>query len=100
MSTYVMHDDIDIKRRQFITTTSSAIGTVGVAVATVPFISSMSPSERAKAAGSPVELDVQKLEPGQMVRVEWRGMPVFVLNRTSEMLQGLNLITDFLLDPD
>lgn len=100
MSVDIPYDDVDVKRRRFITTTSSAIGTVGVAVATVPFISSMSPSERAKAAGSPVELDIEKLEAGQMVRVEWRGKPVFVLNRTPRMLEGLDLITDFLLDPD
>lgn len=100
MSVDIPYDDVDVKRRRFITTTSSAIGTVGVAVATVPFISSMSPSERAKAAGAPVELDIKKLEAGQMVRIEWRGKPVFVLNRTPEMLDGLVLITEFLLDPD
>jgi len=91
---------VDVKRRRFITMTSSAIGAVGVAAATVPFVASMSPSERAKAAGAPVEVDVSKLEPGQMVRVEWRGKPVFVLNRTEEMVAGLNKVTAMLRDPD
>ena len=91
---------VDVKRRRFITMTSSAIGAVGVAAAAVPFVASMSPSERAKAAGAPVEVDVSKLEPGQMVRVEWRGKPVFILNRTSEMVAGLSKVTPELKDPD
>ena len=91
---------VDIKRRRFITMTSSAIGAAGVVTAAVPFVASMSPSERAKAAGAPVEVDVSKLEPGQMVRVEWRGKPVFVLNRTPQMIEGLNKITSQLKDPD
>ena len=91
---------VDVKRRRFITMTSSAIGAVGVAAAAVPFVASMSPSERAKAAGAPVEVDVSKLEPGQMVRVEWRGVPVFILNRTQEMVEGLNKLTPELKDPD
>ncbi len=91
---------VDVKRRRFITMTSSAVGAVGVAAAAVPFVASMSPSERAKAAGAPVEVDISKLEPGQMVRVEWRGKPVFILNRTKEMEQGLNKVTPELKDPD
>ena len=91
---------VDVKRRRFITMTSSAIGAVGVAAAAVPFVASMSPSERAKAAGAPVEVDVSKLEPGQMVRVEWRGKPVFILNRTNEMVAGLSKVTPELKDPD
>lgn len=91
---------VDVKRRRFITMTSSAIGAVGVAAAAVPFVASMSPSERAKAAGAPVEVDVSKLEPGQMVRVEWRGKPVFILNRTEEMVAGLTKVTAVLKDPD
>ena len=91
---------VDTKRRRFITMTSSAFGAAGVAVAAVPFVASMSPSERAKAAGAPVEVDVSKLEPGQMVRVEWRGKPVFILNRTPQMVEGLNKLTPQLKDPD
>lgn len=91
---------VDVKRRRFITMTSSAIGTVGVVAAAVPFVASMSPSERAKAAGAPVEVDVSKLEPGQMVRVEWRGKPVFILNRTEEMVAGLDKVAGKLKDPD
>ena len=91
---------VDEKRRRFITMTSSAVGAVGVVAAAVPFVASMSPSERAKAAGAPVEVDISKLEPGQMVRVEWRGKPVFILNRTKEMEEGLNKIISELKDPD
>ena len=91
---------VDEKRRRFITMTSSAVGAIGVVAAAVPFVASMSPSERAKAAGAPVEVDISKLEPGQMVRVEWRGKPVFILNRTKEMEQGLSKVTPELKDPD
>ena len=91
---------VDVKRRRFITMTSSAIGAVGVVAAAVPFVASMSPSERAKAAGAPVEVDVSKLEPGQMVRVEWRGKPVFILNRTEDMVAGLSKVSSELKDPD
>jgi len=91
---------VDVKRRRFITMTSSAIGAVGVAAAAVPFVASMSPSERAKAAGAPVEVDISKLEPGQMIRVEWRGVPVFILNRTSEMESNLEKVKTQLKDPD
>ncbi len=91
---------VDVKRRRFITMTSSAVGAVGVVAAAVPFVASMSPSERAKAAGAPVEVDISKLEPGQMVRVEWRGKPVFILNRTKQMEEGLSKVTPELKDPD
>lgn len=91
---------VDVKRRRFITMTSSAIGAVGCAVAAVPFVASMSPSERAKAAGAPVEVDISKLESGQMIRVEWRGVPVFILNRTSEMEENLAKVAGQLKDPE
>jgi ubiquinol-cytochrome c reductase iron-sulfur subunit len=59
----------------------------------------MLPSERAKAAGAPVEVDVSKLEPGQMMTVEWRGKPVWIINRTKEMLDTLPKLNDAVSDP-
>ena len=72
---------IDPSRRRLLVTTA-AIGGVGAVAALVPFVSSMLPSARARAAGAPVEADISKLEPGQMMVVEWRGKPVWILNRT------------------
>ena len=75
---------MDCGRRRLIVATA-AVGGAGAVAAMVPFVSSMLPSERAKAAGAPVEVDVGSLAPGQMITVEWRGKPVWVLNRTPEM---------------
>ena len=91
---------VDVKRRRFITMTSSAVGAVGAAFAVTPFVASMGPSERAKAAGAPVEVDVSQLQQGQMIRVEWRGLPVFILNRSPRMQSGLTKVTPELKDPD
>jgi ubiquinol-cytochrome c reductase iron-sulfur subunit len=87
------------RRRFLITATSVAGGIAGVAWAT-PFIMSMMPSERAKAAGAPVEIDISKLEPGMLLMVEWRGKVVWVLSRTSEMLATLPKLDSKLADPN
>jgi ubiquinol-cytochrome c reductase iron-sulfur subunit len=60
----------------------------------------MLPSERAKAAGAPVEADISKLAPGEMMRVEWRGKPVWIIHRTKEMLETLNKVSDQVADPE
>lgn len=87
-------------RRRFLLVVTSAAGAVaGVGVAT-PFIRSMMPSERAKAAGAPVEVDIDKLEPGMLLTVEWRGKVVWVLKRTPEMLDTLEKLNDQLADPE
>ena len=65
----------------------------------VPFLGSWNPSEKAKAAGAPVRADISKLEPGQMVVIEWRGKPVYVLRRTPDQLSGLATLNDDLKDP-
>ena len=91
-------DNVDCGRRRLLVATAAAGGVAGVAAA-VPFVSSMLPSERAKAAGAPVEVDISKLAPGQMMTVEWRGKPVWIINRTKEMLDGLAKIADQLADP-
>lgn len=94
------HTPIDPARRRFLTASTSAVGAIGVVAAIIPFVSSMSPSERAKAAGAPVQVDISKIEAGQMIRIEWRGKPVFIVSRTPEMLKGLEKISAELKDPD
>ncbi|MEZ7816447.1 MAG: ubiquinol-cytochrome c reductase iron-sulfur subunit [Burkholderiaceae bacterium] len=80
--------------------TSCAMGGVGAAAVAVPFVSSFSPSERAKAAGASVEVDISKLAPGEKLTVEWRGQPVWVLRRTPEMLATLVKDESDLADPE
>ena len=67
----------------------SGVGLVAAAASAVPFVASLTPSERARAAGAPVEADVSKLAAGEMMTVEWRGKPVWILRRTPEMLAEL-----------
>lgn len=89
---------VDCGRRRLIIATA-AIGGAGAAAAVVPFVASMLPSERAKAAGAPVEVDVANLAPGQMITVEWRGRPVWIINRNQEMLDTLARLDDAVADP-
>ena len=91
-------DNVDCGRRRLLVATAAAGGVAGVATA-VPFVASWMPSERAKAAGAPVEVDISKLGPGQMMTVEWRGKPVWIINRTKEMLDSLAKVADQLADP-
>ena len=90
---------VNCGRRRLLVATS-AVGGAGALAALVPFVSSMLPSERAKAAGAPVEVDISKLEPGQMMTVEWRGKPVWIIHRTKEMLATLPKLKDAVADPD
>ena len=92
-------DDVDLGRRRFLTATATVVGGVGVAFVAVPFLKSWSPSERAQAAGAPVEADISKLEEGAMMTVEWRGKPVWLLKRTKKMLDALPGLNDQLTDP-
>jgi ubiquinol-cytochrome c reductase iron-sulfur subunit len=89
---------MDCGRRRLIVATA-AVGGAGAVAALVPFVSSLLPSERAKAAGAPVEVDISKLEAGQMMTVEWRGKPVWIINRTKEMLESLPKLDDQMADP-
>ena len=89
---------IDAEKRKFLIATS-AVGALGVAAVAVPFVKSMTPSERAKAAGAPVEVDISKIEPGSMMTAEWRGKPVWIINRTDEMTAELFKHNDQLSDP-
>lgn len=92
-------DGINSGRRKFLTAATSAVGVAGAVGIMVPFVGSWNPSAKAKAAGAPVKADVSKLEPGQMITVEWRGQPVYVMRRTPEQLDGLSALDDQLKDP-
>ncbi|WP_234086554.1 ubiquinol-cytochrome c reductase iron-sulfur subunit [Azonexus sp. R2A61] len=85
-------------RRQWMMATAGAGGALAL-TAIVPFVSSLMPSERALAAGAPVEVDIGKLAPGEMMVVEWRGKPVWILNRTPAMLAALQKAEPMLADP-
>jgi ubiquinol-cytochrome c reductase iron-sulfur subunit len=93
-------DGVNSARRKFLTAATSAVGVAGAVGIAVPFVGSWNPSASAKAAGAPVKADISKLEPGQMVIVEWRGKPVYVLHRTESQLEGLSKLNDQLKDPD
>jgi ubiquinol-cytochrome c reductase iron-sulfur subunit len=93
-------DDVNLGKRRFLTAATTVIGAVGIGFAMVPFISSWQPSAKARAAGAPVRADISKLELGQMIRVKWRGKPVWIVNRTPEMLDSLTVLTPELRDPD
>jgi len=95
-----MSEGVDRDKRRFLTLLTTGVGAIGVGFAATPFVLSMTPSSRARAAGAPVEVDISKLEPGQMMTVEWRGKPVWLVRRTKEMLDTLPALTDQLADPE
>lgn len=90
----------DPKRRRLLVNSAAAVGGLGAACLAVPMLGSMSPSARAKAAGAPVQADISKLTPGQMLTVEWRGKPVWIVSRTDETLKRLEEGGDKLSDPN
>lgn len=92
-------NSVDTGRRRFLTVATSAVGGLAVAGAATPFVMSFFPSERAKAAGAPVEVDISKLELGQKIDVEWRGKPVWLVNRTAEQIKNLPKNDSRLVDP-
>ncbi|MCW8881418.1 MAG: ubiquinol-cytochrome c reductase iron-sulfur subunit [Sedimenticola sp.] len=91
---------VDLKKRRFLTAATSVVGAVGAGFVAVPFLKSWNPSEKAKAAGAPVEADIGKLEPGQMMRVKWRGKPVWVVHRTEKNLADMEGLVGSLADPN
>jgi len=93
-------DGVNSGRRKFLTAATSAVGVAGVVGVAVPFLGSWNPSAKAKAAGAPVKADIGKLEPGQMVVVEWRGKPVYVMHRTPEQVADLSKLDGLLKDPN
>jgi len=92
--------EIDLKKRRFLTGATSVVGAVGVGFVLVPFLSSWMPSARAKAAGAPVDVDITKLEEGQLVRVLWRKKPIWIFKRDKTVLENLPTLNSILTDPD
>lgn len=90
----------DNSRRRLLTAATAAVGAVGTVGVAVPFVASWNPSAKAKSLGAPVEVDISKLQPGQLIRVKWRGKPVWIVSRTPEMLAEIAKIDDKLRDPD
>jgi len=94
-----MSDEVDHSRRRLLTAATVGTGAIGVAFAAMPFIASWKPSARAKALGAPVEVDASKLEAGQMLKVVWRGQPVYVVRRVKGVVDQLGGHDDMLADP-
>jgi ubiquinol-cytochrome c reductase iron-sulfur subunit len=94
-----MNDQVDHSRRRLLTVATVGTGAIGVAFAAVPFLASWQPSARAKALGAPVEVDASKLEAGQMLKVVWRGQPVFVVRRIKGIIGQLSEHDALLADP-
>ena len=92
----------DIRRRELLVAATGIVGSAGIAAASVPFVASMNPSERARAGGAPVDADFAKLDPGEQTTFEWRGKPLWVLRRTATMLKALESpsLHAKLADPD
>jgi len=96
---FTSHAKVDKGKRNFLIAATSVAGGVFGATVAAPFLLSMQPSARARAAGAPVEVDIGKIEPGAMLTVEWRGKPVWILNRTPAMIESLAQDTSLLADP-
>ncbi len=99
MSEATVDSTVDSSRRTWLIT-SCAMGGVGAAAVAVPFVSTFQPSERAKAAGAAVEVDISSIPPGEKIVVEWRGKPVWIMRRTPEQLASLEKVEADLADPN
>ncbi len=95
-----INEKVDLSRRRLLTAATVGTGAIGVAFAAAPFIASWEPSARAKALGAPVDVDASKLEPGQMLKVVWRGQPVYVVRRTKDIIDHLGDHNGVLADPN
>ena len=100
MTENIEKEQIDQNRRKFLTGTTAVIGVTGVGFAAVPFIGSWQPSDRAKAMGAPVQVDISRVAPGALIVVEWRGQPVYILRRTQETLADIVKARPLVSDPD
>ncbi len=98
MSSTPENQPVDSSKRTWLIASSCA-GVVGAGAVAVPFVSSFSPSERAKAAGAAVQVDISALQPGERITVEWRGKPVWIMKRTPEQLKSLAAVEPELADP-
>ena len=93
-------DGVNKRRRRFLVATTAVVGAVGAGFAAVPFIQSWQPSAKAQSMGAPVQIDVAKLEPGQLLKVQWRGQTIGILRRTPESLRLLPEVNPDLRDPE
>ncbi|MDO4908065.1 ubiquinol-cytochrome c reductase iron-sulfur subunit [Neisseria sp.] len=93
------NQEINQSRRRFLTLATAAAGGAATAGVAVPFLASFFPSEKAKAAGAPIEVDVSKIEAGQLVTAEWQGKPIWVLNRTEQQQKDLPTLNNAVADP-
>jgi ubiquinol-cytochrome c reductase iron-sulfur subunit len=93
-------DGVNKERRRFLVATTSVVGAVGVGLAAVPFMKSWMPSAKAQAVGAPVQVNLGKLETGQLLKVQWRGQAIGILRRSTEMLENLGRLGEVLRDPD
>jgi len=94
-----MAESTGFTRRHFLTVATVVTGGAGVIATAVPFVASFKPSARAQALGAPIEVDVSKLEVGALLKVEWRGHPIYILHRSEEMIASLGKDTALLRDP-
>ena len=92
-------DNVDTGRRRFLVASTSVVAAVGAGFVAVPFLASWMPSERAKNAGAPVEVDISKLEQGRLLIVEWQSKPVWIVKRSDKTLSDLLTLNDKLSDP-
>jgi ubiquinol-cytochrome c reductase iron-sulfur subunit len=95
-----MTTDVDAGRRRFLTATVAVVGGVGSVATAVPFVLAWQPSERARAIGAPIEVDISKIEPGQMLVEKWRGQPVWIVSRPESLLESIKAVDDKVRDPD
>jgi len=93
------NNGVNTGRRRFLTAATSVVGAAGAVGVAVPFVGSWQPSAKAKAAGAPVKQDISKVEPGQMITVEWRGKPVYVVRRTPAALEAVKKSDSMVRDP-
>lgn len=91
--------EVDTKKRRILLAAAAAMGGVGTAYVATPFILSMDPSAKAEAAGAPVDVDISKLDYGQLMTIEWRGKPVWILRRSATMLDNMKSLEGELRDP-
>lgn len=90
---------VNSSRRLFLTATTAVVGGAGAAVAAIPFLKTFKPSAKAEVAGAPVTQDISKLQPGQLLVLQWRGQPIWIVRRTPEMLEALPSLDGSLRDP-
>lgn len=94
-----MSDGVDLGRRRFLGAATGVTSAIGIGFVAVPFLSSWKPSARAQALGAPVEVDISKLDDGALMRVEWRGKPIWVLKRTPAMIERVEQADPLVRDP-